>query len=206
MFKKWLFVVFPLVFFSGSAQAAATNEEMDCLFNWAERTYGQLFAPAPAPSQTYPPYYYRYYAGTSAYLGVDNNSQHVVFLYGGGGLQDLGDVAPFIAGAGCSASSASTQTMSYAGTWTWSAGAYYSVQFILTQNGSDLTAEIPSTGQHFTGKLSGTTAVFTEDDGKATAQATATLVSSNAVDLRMDSCAPALMCMLQPGQTIRLTK
>ncbi len=204
MIKKWLCAAFPLVLFSASSPAA-TNQEMDCLFNWAETTYGQLFAPAQAPSQAVSTYYFRYYSGTNAYLGVDTATQHAVFLYGSGGLQDLGDVAPFIAASGCGASTA-TQTMSYAGTWTWSAGAYYSVQFVLTQSGTDLTAEIPSTGQHFTGKLSGTTAVFNEDDGKATAQATVTLVSSNTVDLRMDSCAPTLMCMLQPGQTIRLTK
>lgn len=210
MFKKLLAVLFPLLMLPQSSQAAVTNEEMDCLFNWAERSYAQLFSPAQAPSNETGPYYYRFYSGTNAYLGVDKNSQHAVFL-AGGAMQDLGDVAPFISAAGCGSSSSSTTTTpatgaSYAGTWTWSAGAYYSVQFVLTQSGSDLTATIPSTGQHFTGKLSGTTAVFTEDDGKATAQATVTLVSTNAVDLRMDSCSPTLMCMLQAGTVIRLTR
>ncbi|MBS4095654.1 MAG: hypothetical protein KGZ83_02310 [Sulfuricella sp.] len=206
MFKKLFLVFFPILSLSGSAQAAATNEEMDCLFNWAERSYAQLFSPAQAPSQALGAYYYRYYSATNAYLGVDKDQQHAVLLFGGA-MQDLGDVAPFIASAGCGASSSTgTQGMSYAGTWTWSAGAYYTVQFVLTQNGNDLTAQIPATGQHFTGKLDGTTAVFVEDDGKATAQATVTAVSANAVDLKMDSCAPALMCMLPAGSVVRLTR
>lgn len=182
-----------------------TNEETDCLFSWAERTYAQLFSPLQAPSLTLGKYYYRYYSGTGNYLGVDTETQHAVFL-SGDALLDLGDVAPFVVISGCGASSTLPQTTSYAGTWTWSAGAYYSIQFVLTQDGNSLTAQIPSVGQHFSGTLSGTTAVFTEDDGKATAQATVTLVSSNAADLRMDSCTPALMCLMPAGMVIRLTR
>lgn len=202
--NKAFVLLLPLVALSGTAQAGASASDMDCLFNWAEKNYSQLFSPAGAASQSTGPYYYRQYGST--YLGVNQDNQHAVLLTGGA-MSDLGDVAPFLATAGCAATPVTPVTpgtTSYAGTWTWSAGAYYSVQFVLTQNGNDLTATIPSTKQHFTGKLNGNSAVFTEDDGTASAQATVTLVSANAVDLKMDSCSG--MCLLQPGNVIRLTR
>ncbi len=203
MFKKLIFVAFPLMLMTPAAQAGVSDTELDCLFNWAERTYSQLFAPAPAASQAAGAYYFRRYDATNTYLGIDKDTQHVVYLPASGRI-DLGDVAPFVASAGCSASTPASST-SYAGTWTWSAGAYYSVQFVLTQDGNTLTAKIPSTNQHFTGKLSSpTTAVFTEDDGIAAAQATVTLISANSASLRMDSCTG--MCMLQAGSVITLSR
>ena len=52
----------------------------DCVFNWAERVYPKLFAPARAVSQTLAPYYYRYYAGTNAYLGTSFADNHLYYL------------------------------------------------------------------------------------------------------------------------------
>lgn len=205
MTKKLAFVIFPLLLFSSLSRADVTNQEMDCLFSWAETTYPQLLSPLPAPSLTLGKYYYRYYSVTDNYLGVDTETQRGVFL-SAGTLLDLGDVAPLVAFLACSGSSTLPQTTSYAGTWTWSGGDYYSIQVVLTQDGNRLTAQIPSVDQHFSGELKGTTAVFTEDDGKATAQATVTLVSANAADLRMDSCTPALMCLMPAGMVIRLTR
>jgi endo-1,4-beta-xylanase len=51
----------------------------DCLFNWAERTYPALFAPATT-SNTLTPYYYRYYSQTSAYLAISSADNHVYYL------------------------------------------------------------------------------------------------------------------------------
>ncbi|MBK6294875.1 MAG: hypothetical protein IPF55_11730 [Rhodoferax sp.] len=67
----------------------------DCLFNWAERTLGQYFAPAGARSEALsgtPSYYYRYFSGTGNYLGVNLSDNHLyaVGLATGGNLIDLG--------------------------------------------------------------------------------------------------------------------
>lgn len=101
----------------------------------------------------------------------------------------------------------SPQPTNYAGTWTGPSGGY-SFQYIVTQNGNSLTARIPLTGQYFTGQLNGTTAVFTEADSIGQGQATATLVSTNTVDLRIDSCSPSpgYMCVWPAGTVIRLTR
>lgn len=66
--------------FKLSADLAATpaaNDDSDLIFNYAEATYPQFLAPAGAVSQTAGDYYYRYYAGTNAYLATANGR----FLY-----------------------------------------------------------------------------------------------------------------------------
>jgi alpha-tubulin suppressor-like RCC1 family protein len=75
----------------------------DCLFDWAERTYSHLFAPAGAPSATLPPYYYRYYPGTGNYLGVSSVDSHVWALGNmtSGNLLDLGPLNKYTGAAGC---------------------------------------------------------------------------------------------------------
>ena len=210
MKRKLVSVFFLMTLCSTSARAALTNEEMDCLFNWAERSYTQLLVPAAVPSQTLGPYYFRHYVSTQNFLGVNTSNQHVVYLAPSmGAPADLGEATPFVTAAGCTATTVlPPSSTNYAGTWTWSygTGSAFSVQFVVTQDGDNLTARIPLTGQYFVGKLNGTTAVFTEADSMATAQATVTLVSNNAADLKMDSCAPALMCMVPAGSVIRLTR
>ena len=136
MKRKLVSVFFLMTLCSTSARAALTNEEMDCLFNWAERSYAQLFSPAAAPSQTLAPYYFRYYAGTRTYLGVNKSNQHVVYLAPSmGAPADLGDAAPFATTAGCTAATVPPpSSANYAGTWTWSygTGSAFSVQFVVT--------------------------------------------------------------------------
>ena len=51
----------------------------DCLFNWAERNYPTLFAPAGGTSINLPPWYYRYYSRTDAYLGTSSVDNHVYY-------------------------------------------------------------------------------------------------------------------------------
>lgn len=43
--------------------------DSDCLFQWAEQTYPELFSPALADSQSWKQYKYRYYSDTNTYLG-----------------------------------------------------------------------------------------------------------------------------------------
>lgn len=74
---------------------------IDCLFNWAEIYYPQLFSPAGYASQASPPYYYRYYLKTNAYLGVSSADNHVYYLPPGGNLLDAGQLSTWLATAGC---------------------------------------------------------------------------------------------------------
>lgn len=76
----------------------------DCIFNWAERTYPEYFAPAGMASATSAPYYYRYYPGTGNNLGTSSNDNQ---LWGLGPITDnrlsaFGTVAAFMNMAGCS--------------------------------------------------------------------------------------------------------
>ena len=73
----------------------------DCLFNWAEKNYPQLFSPAGATSQTSVPYYYRYYQNTNSYLGISSDNNHVYYLGPDGVLQDVGQLSGWLSTAGC---------------------------------------------------------------------------------------------------------
>jgi len=83
---------------------ATAASRSDCLFNWAERSYPQIFAPAGAASTTYASYYYRYYTGTTTYLATSSaNSQ--LWVLGPAtayGLFDAGPVSSFLTISGCS--------------------------------------------------------------------------------------------------------
>ena len=73
----------------------------DCLLNWAEKNYSQLFSPAGAATQTLSPYYYRYYPNTNAYLGISSANTHVYYLGPDGNLQDEGALSSWLTMAGC---------------------------------------------------------------------------------------------------------
>lgn len=84
-------------------QATTMLPAADCLFRWAETFYPQLFAPAGAASQAFQSYWYRYYAGTRAYVGVSAVDHHVYYLGPSGALLDVGPLAGWLAQAGCPA-------------------------------------------------------------------------------------------------------
>lgn len=73
----------------------------DCLLNWAERSYTQLFAPAGQATQKWSVYSYRYYAQTHAYLGISSVDNHVYYLGLDGIMSDVGSVAHWAPIAGC---------------------------------------------------------------------------------------------------------
>ena len=81
--------------------ASSQISRSDCLFNWAEVNYSQLFSPAKVTSQTSSPYYYRYYQNTNAYLGVSSANTHVYYLDQYGNLQDVGSLSSWLTVAGC---------------------------------------------------------------------------------------------------------
>lgn len=79
------------------------NAVSDCMFNWAERQFANLFSPAGASSGVFQQYYYRYYTGTANYVAVSSADNHI-WLLGpatGGNLLDVGKVSDFQGLAGC---------------------------------------------------------------------------------------------------------
>ncbi len=77
--------------------------QSDCFFDWAERTYPSLFAPAGVVSNPLAPYYYRYYTQTIAYLGVSAADYHVYYIgaLSNNSVLDAGDLSSWLALAGC---------------------------------------------------------------------------------------------------------
>jgi hypothetical protein len=74
-------------------------EPLSCLFNWAEKSYPNLFSPSGAITQTDSDYSYRNY--TNAFLGVSSSNNHVYYRSGGTALQDVGDVSDLLIKSGC---------------------------------------------------------------------------------------------------------
>ena len=89
----------------GTSSAAATVtvslDAVACLFNWGEKNYPALFAPAGASMQAWSVYTYRHYAGTNAYLGVSSADDHVYYLGPDGHMQDEGALSHWLPVAGC---------------------------------------------------------------------------------------------------------
>jgi len=84
--------------------AGASAAIVDCMFNWAERTFPQFFAPAgSAASQNLAPYYYRHYTGTDNYLATSSADDHVWVLgpISGGNILDVGPIATYLPQSGC---------------------------------------------------------------------------------------------------------
>jgi hypothetical protein len=86
--------------------AGASAAIVDCLFNWAERTFPQFFAPAgSAPSQNLSPYYYRHYSGTDNYLATSSADDHIWVLGpsfpNNGQPLDVAPIATYLPQSGC---------------------------------------------------------------------------------------------------------
>ena len=77
--------------------------QSDCLLNWAERNYPNLFAPAGAISNTWAPYHYRYYTQTNAYLAASSVDDHVYYLgpSSNNAIVDVGELSTWLATANC---------------------------------------------------------------------------------------------------------
>lgn len=91
----------PILRFEGTR--VSSLPATDCLLNWAEAHYPQLFAPAGGTSQVYLGYYYRYYAGTRNYVGISAADGHVYFIGADGALQDVGALGFWLGLAACPA-------------------------------------------------------------------------------------------------------
>lgn len=86
---------------SKSVTVQVTESSADCLFNWAETNYSNLFSPSGAVSQFSSPYTYRYYSATNTYLGVSSADDHVYYLGADGVLQDVDSLSYWLPIAGC---------------------------------------------------------------------------------------------------------
>ncbi|WP_374351817.1 hypothetical protein [Chitinimonas sp.] len=90
-----------LIELSSDAGSAPGTAQIDCLLNWGEKNYPSLLSPAGQASKSASPYYYRYYPGTQAYLGVSGSDQHLYYLANAASLLDLGLASGWISSAGC---------------------------------------------------------------------------------------------------------
>ena len=81
--------------------AKSTISPIDCLFNWAEKNYPALFAPAGSSTVVWNIYKYRYYSATNTYLGLALTDYHVYYMGPDGILQDEGPASYWLPLAGC---------------------------------------------------------------------------------------------------------
>lgn len=76
-----------------SGNSFATDTAMaDYVFAWAEKTYGNYFAPANPPSQTTAGYYFRFYSGTNTYLAEKDGE---LWLVMNNSMQRIDNLAAF---------------------------------------------------------------------------------------------------------------
>lgn len=74
----------------------------DCLFNWGETNYPDLFAPSGSPWMISSiDWTYRYYSATDSYLGVKSTDNHVYYMGTDGQQQDEGQLSDWLTKAGC---------------------------------------------------------------------------------------------------------
>jgi len=73
----------------------------ECLFDWAEQNYPQLFAPASQATAAWSVYTYRYYPGTNVYLGVSATDGNVYYQGPDGYLMNEGPLSYWLPQAGC---------------------------------------------------------------------------------------------------------
>lgn len=84
-----------------------TAKQINCLFDWAEKTYPDLLSPAPAATQfpevnKYPYYYtYRTYKNTGVSVGVSSLDNHVYYLGPDHILNDLGELWVWLGKSSC---------------------------------------------------------------------------------------------------------
>lgn len=83
---------------------AQTNVE--CLLDWAETAYPTLFAPAGAVTAQLPPYTYRYYAATDAYVGASTDAVYYLGPLTENVLTNVGPLTDWLITAGCASSTA----------------------------------------------------------------------------------------------------
>ena len=113
-----------------------TSPGGECLFNWAEGNYPDLFAPSGPPTAVLGVYTYRHYSTTNAYLGVSSVDNNV--YYEG---QDVGPTSYWLPVAGCQASATPTACL-----FNWAEGNYPA---LFAPAGSPTATEAVYTYRHY---------------------------------------------------------
>jgi len=85
----------------GANGAALYTGANDCLFNWAEKNYSNLFSPAGSSSMFFSSYNYRYYPSTDTYLGVSSDDDNVYYMGSDSRLQNEGSSSYWLPKASC---------------------------------------------------------------------------------------------------------
>jgi hypothetical protein len=85
---------------------AADATHVECLLDWAETTYPTLFAPAGAVTAQLPPYTYRYYAATNAYVGASADAVYYLGPLTNHALTNIGPLTDWLVTADCASSTA----------------------------------------------------------------------------------------------------
>lgn len=90
---------------TGSTPTTTIAKSADCLFDWAEGAYPELFRPAKPSSAMLDVYYYRQYTQSSAFLVVSNADRHVYYIgaLSGNTPLDIGLLSDWLRAAGCPA-------------------------------------------------------------------------------------------------------
>ena len=73
----------------------------ECLFEWAEKHYPSLFAPAGSASAFWNAYTFRHYPTTQTILAVSSADNHLYFQGPDGKLQDQGPLTDWLPKSGC---------------------------------------------------------------------------------------------------------
>lgn len=87
----------------GTAIVPTATSRAECLFAWAEVTYPSYFSPASAASTRALDYYYRYYAGTNAYLAWASRDNNLYYFgpLSQNTLMNLGSMSQWLVTSGC---------------------------------------------------------------------------------------------------------
>ena len=85
----------------GGGVFKSLSSPIECLFNWAEKSYPSLLSPSSSTSILSNYTAYRRYAGTDAFLGVSSADKHIYYSGADGALQDMGLASLWLSTAGC---------------------------------------------------------------------------------------------------------
>jgi hypothetical protein len=85
-----------------SYEAPVLPAKIECLFNWAEGAYSNVFVPPGAVTKFMSEYTYRYYSANNIYLGVSATDQNVYWMLGSDGiLHNVGPLSGWLTTSGC---------------------------------------------------------------------------------------------------------
>jgi imidazolonepropionase-like amidohydrolase len=106
-FQKFKLLEYPDLVLSGGRTIVnkfkheLAEAEIECLFNWTEGTYPDLFAPSGSLTTDSSDYTYRHYSATNAYAGVSSVDNDVYYKAADGILKNVGPLSDWLTKAGC---------------------------------------------------------------------------------------------------------